>query len=206
MAENKVRFGIQNVYVAFLNADETDYGTPIRIPGARNLTTDPQGESNNWYADNIPFVTFNSNSGYTGSLELALIPDAVLAEMFGWTIDANGALVEDAEGVPKSFALLFEVKGDKKNRRNVFYNVSATRPGSNNQTQEESIDPNTETLNITMIPRTIQVSTGQGATVSKTVTKASMEPSTQGQAAYDAFFNAVYIPQLGTSSSGVQGA
>lgn len=188
MAENKVRFGIQNVYIAFLNAEGTEYGTPVHIPGARNLTTDPQGESSNWYADNIPYVTFNSNSGYTGSLEMAYFPDAVLAEMFGWSVDTNGALVEDAEAFPKSFALIYEIKGDQKNRRNVFYNCSAARPGSNSQTQEEGIDPNTETLNVTMIPREIG---------GKQLTKASMEPSESNKTAYDAFFSAVYLPTFG---------
>lgn len=204
MADNKVRFGIQNVYVAFIKEDGT-YDSPVHIPGARTLTTDPQGESSNWYADNIPYVTFNSNAGYTGSLEMALIPDAVLAQMMGWSIDSNGAIVEDAEAMSKSFALLYEVKGDAKNRRNVFYNVSAARPSSNAQTQEASIDPQTETLNVTMIPKSF-TSEQTGLAGSKNITKASMEPSALNTAAWEAFFTNVYIPQFGGSSSGIQGA
>lgn len=195
MADNKVRFGIQNVYVAFLDG-QGEYGEPIHIPGARNLTTDPQGESSNWYADNIPYVTFNSNAGYTGDLEMAYFPDAVLAEMLGWSVDANGALVEDVDATPKSFALIYEVKGDQKNRRNVFYNVSAARPSSNAQTQEASIDPQTETLSITMIPKQMTVSTGASTTETRNITKASMEPSNTNTAAYNAFFTTVYLPDF----------
>ena len=201
MADNKVRYGIQNVYVAFIKEDGT-YDTPVAIPGARNLTTDPQGESTNWYADNIPYVTFNSNAGYTGTLEMAYFPDTVLAQMLGWTIDANGAIVEDADAIGKSFALLYEVKGDAKNRRNAFYNVSAARPSSNAQTQEASIDPQTESLTITMIPKKFTEDN-----VSRNLTKASMEPSETNTTAYNAWFTEVYIPDFTESGeSGVTGA
>ena len=201
MAENKVRYGIQNVYVAFIKDDGT-YEAPVAIPGARSLTTDPQGESSNWYADNIPYITFNSNAGYTGSLEMAYFPDSVLATMMGWGIDANGALYEDAEATPRSFALLYEVKGDAKNRRNAFYNVSAARPSTSAQTQEESIDPQTETLNITMIPKKFTDS----GNVDHQITKLSMEKSALNEGAYNGFFNAVYTPDFDPSSSGIAGA
>ena len=200
MADNKVRYGIQNVYVAFIKEDGT-YKTPQPIKGARTLTTDPQGESSNWYADNVPYVTFNSNAGYTGSLEVAYIPDDILCEMMGWQIDANGALVEDADAFAKSFALIFEVKGDAKNRRSIYYNVSAARPGSSNQTQEESIDPQTETLEITMIPKEFTI---DGSTWH--LTKSAMEPSTTNTASYNAFFTTVYIPALESGETGVTGA
>lgn len=202
MADNKVLFGIQNVYVAFIDPETGAYGTPIHIPGARNLTTDPQGESSNWYADNVPYITFNSNAGYSGTIEMAYFPDAVIAQMMGWTVDANGALVEDASATGKSFALLYEVKGDQKNRRNVFYNVSAARPSANNQTQEEGIDPQTETLNITMIPKQFTDTDSQP----RDITKASMYPTTENMALYNAFFDAVYLPSFIASSSGVAGA
>lgn len=204
MADNKVLFGIENVYVAFIKEDGT-YDTPVHIPGARSLTTDPQGESSNWYADNIPYITFNSNAGYTGSLEMAYFPDTVIAQMMGWTIDDNGALVEDASATGKSFALLYEVKGDAKNRRNVFYNVSAARPSANNSTQEEGIDPQTETLNITMIPKQFN---GEGTAVYN-VTKASMYPTTENQTQYNGFFSAVYLPSFvesGETGQTTQGA
>lgn len=48
-----------------------------------------------------------SNNEYTGDLEMALVPDTILAEIIGWTVDTNGMLVEDADGIAKEFALLF---------------------------------------------------------------------------------------------------
>lgn len=190
MADNKVRYGLSNVHVAFKTAE--GYGTPIHIPGSRSLSTDPQGEQSNWYADNIPYVTFSSNAGYEGDLEMALFPDTVLAEMLGWAIDANGAIVEDANGKPKSFALLFEIEGDVKNRRNVFYNVTAARPSTENSTTEDSIEPQTETMPITMIPAQFD---------GRNITKASMEPNETNQTAYDGFFTAVYTPTFTTEGA-----
>lgn len=191
MADNKVRFGLENVHVAF-KTDE-GYDTPIAIPGAVNLSTNPEGNQDVFYADNIPYVTFSGNSGYTGDLEMALIPDAVLVQMFGWEVDSNGALVENASGTPKSFALIYEVKGDAKARRNVFYNVSAARPSGSAATMTDTTDPNTETLSITMIPTQFTSGTGASA-VKRNVTKASMELSETNAAAYNAFFSAVYVP------------
>ena len=191
MADNKVLFGLQNVHIAF--ATDDGYGTPVKISGAVNLSTNAEGNQNVFYADNIPYVTFSGNSGYTGDLEMALVPDSVLAEMFGWEVDSNGALVENASGNPKPFALMYEVKGDAKNRRNVFYNVTAARPNRSAATTTDSTDPDTETLSITMIPK--EFTSGTGATaVTRNVTKASMEPTADNATVYNGFFNAVYVP------------
>ena len=165
----------------------------MHIPGAVNLTMNPEGNQDVFYADNIPYVTFSSNSGYTGELEMAIIPDEVLAEMFGWEVDSNGAIVENASGTPKSFALLYEVKGDAKNRRNAFYNVSAARPSGSAATTTDTTDPNTETLSITMIPAQFTSGTGANA-VTRNVTKASMELADGNASAYNSFFSAVYVP------------
>lgn len=191
MAENKVRFGLENVYVAFKT--DQGYDTPIHIPGAVSLSMSQEGNQDKFYADNIPYVTFSTNSGYTGDLEMALVPDAVLAEMFGWGVDDNGALVEIADGIPKSFALLYEVKGDAKARRNAFYNVTAARPSENANTTTDSTNPDTETLNITMIPAQFTSGTGANA-VTRNVTKASMELGEGNVQAYNSFFAAVYVP------------
>ena len=193
MADNKVRYGLENVYVAFKT--DSGYDTPVHIPGAVSLSMSQEGNQDKFYADNIPYVTFSSNSGYTGDLEMALIPDSVLATMFGWELDDNGALVEIADGTPKSFALLYEVKGDAKARRNAFYNVSATRPSANANTTTDSTDPDTETLNITMIPAQFSSGTGAGA-VTRNITKLAMERSNANATAYDAFFSSVYVPSF----------
>lgn len=199
MADNKVLFGLNNVHFAF----ETDGGweKPISIPGAVSLAANAEGNQNVFYADNVPYVTFNANSGYSGDLEMALIPDAVLAKALGWYIDANGALVEDAQAVARPFAMLYEVKGDQKGRRNVYYNCTISRPSSNASTTTDTTEPQTQTLSITMIPKSLTVDG-----VQRDVTKASMEKTDANAAIYNAFYDSVYIPSGETGETGATGA
>ena len=187
MADNKVRFGLDNVAIALLKDDESGYETPVKIPGAVNLSTSPEGDNEVFYADNGPYYTIATNAGYTGDLEIALIPDDIKAKILGWSIDNNGALVEVADAVAKPFALLFEVNGDQKKRRNVFYSCTASRPEEENATTEDTATPTTETLSITMIPREIN---------DKKVTKLSIELSETNKAVYDAFYTSVLEPSF----------
>ncbi len=182
MADNKVRFGLENVYIALKTDD--GYDTPVHIPGAVNLTTDPEGDQSKFYADDIAYATFTSNGGYTGELEMALIPDDILKKILNFKIDTKGVVVEDATAAPAPFALLFEVKGDVNKRRNIFYNVTATRPSNEYSTTEDSIEPQTEKLEITMIPATIN---------DQSITRASCDSTC---AAYTNWFTAVYEPTI----------
>ena len=147
---NKIMFGLEKVHIAF--KDGAGYEDPIYVPGAVNLGLDAEGDINIFYADNIAYHVMASNNGYAGDLEMALVPDTVLARMQGWEIDGNGMLVEIADGIQEEFALLYEVKGNEKNKRYVYYNCTSSRPGRNHSTKTESIEPNTETLTLTIAP------------------------------------------------------
>ena len=73
---NKVKYGLSNAYYAVLNEAQGTFGTPVALPGAVNLSLDQDGETNKFRADNIDFYTSISNNGYSGDLEIALIPDS----------------------------------------------------------------------------------------------------------------------------------
>ena len=107
-ATNNVRFGLSDVAIAPLTGPGT-YGDITKIPGAVSLSTSPEGGTEKFFADNGAYYTCVTNAGYTGDLEMALIPDSVKVAIFGWEVDRNGALVEIADAVPKPFALLFKV-------------------------------------------------------------------------------------------------
>lgn len=191
MSKNKVKFGLKNVHIAFMDtASETQpaWETPTKVPGAVSFTPEPEGESSPFYADDMIYYVATSNNGYTGELEMANLPDEVLARMFGWEVDDNGMLVEVADGKPEKFALMGEVQGDARNRRFVYYDVQATRPTSEKATKTESTDPNTDTLPVTMSP----IEIGE-----KMVVKGDIELNETNQAAFDGFFDAVYTPVFG---------
>lgn len=188
--ENRVRFGLSGVHIAPRTGEGT-YGAPIEIPGAVNLSASPEGNSDKFYADNIPFYTAITNAGYSGDLELAIIPDAVKAAIGLGFIDDNGAFVEDADLVAVPFALLFEVNGDAKNRRSIFYSCTAQRPSDEHKTKEDGTSVTTEKLSLTMIPEPLD---------GKNITKLSIEPSTENKVVYDKFFTAVIKPNEPTEA------
>jgi phi13 family phage major tail protein len=149
---NKIKYGVKNVHYAVATIDENNaatFGTPVALPGAVSLTLDQEGESNNFYADNRVYFTAFGNDGYTGSLELALIPDSFRTDVLGEVLDNKGVLVENQNAETVHFALMFQFEGDEHATRHVFYNCVASRPSVTGNTKEAAISPETETINIT---------------------------------------------------------
>ena len=76
---NKVKFGLKNCHYAKAVFDqetnEVTFGTPVAIPGAVNLSLDPEGDTEPFYADDMVYYTTTANNGYSGDLEIALLPE-----------------------------------------------------------------------------------------------------------------------------------
>lgn len=179
----KVKFGISNCHYAVIT--ETDnsitYGTPVALKGAVSFSADPEGETSPFYADNIVYYQSVSNQGYSGDLELAQISDAFAKDVLGQIEDSNGALIESANDTNKKFALMFQIETDEKARRVVYYYCTAQRPSSEANTKEDTIEPQTDTLNITMSAR----KTDQAVKCVLPLTDDNVE-------AYNSFFTQVY--------------
>ena len=180
----KVKYGLSNVYYAIFNEDDGTYSTPVAIPGAVSLSLDPEGETTPFRADNIDYWTSVSNNGYSGSLEVALVPDSFLTDVMGEVKDAtSGIQYEKADAKPKAFALLFQFENDVNATRYVFYNVKATRPSvSSETTPTGGIEPQTESMDITASARP-----QDNITKGRCVT---------GDPAYADFYKSVVVPQV----------
>lgn len=156
---NKIKYGLRNVYYAKVTATDSTTGaityatTPVRIPGAVNLAMDAAGDSTPFYADDVVYWLGDSNSGYSGSLEIALVPDSFRTDILGEKVDASGVYYETADAKTSEFALLFEFQGDENATRHCFFRCKATRPAVNGATKEASITPQTETLTLTAMAR-----------------------------------------------------
>ncbi|GIP02107.1 hypothetical protein J28TS4_05140 [Paenibacillus lautus] len=188
MSQNKVTFGLSRVHIAFVDEtapDQPAWKAPVAVPGAVRWTPEAQGESSTFYADNTAYFLITSNNGYTGELEMANVPDEVKAEMLGWEIDDNGMLVEIADAKPKKFALMGEVQGDKRNRRFVYYDCQADRPAKELTTKGESVEPNTDVMNMSVSPIEID---------NRMVVKGDLELSDTNATAFNSFFTTVYLP------------
>jgi len=188
MANNKVKYGLKNVFYAKANIDEltntATYDAPKPWKGAVNLSQEQQGETTKFRADNIDYWVGTSNNGYSGDFESALIPEDFKRDILGDIEDSNGVLVEDAGAKTVHFALMFQFEGDVKATRHVLYNCTATRPTISGATTEETIEPQTETVTITGVAI-------HNAALDKDLVKARC-PEDNDQ--YDAFFDSVYQP------------
>ena len=184
MANNKVKFNLWNVYYAPLLTNTTskiEYGTPIAIPGAVSLSLDPTGENTPFYADGIEYYTISNNMGYSGDLEIALIPESFRVEILKESHDSNKVLIENKDINVGKFALLFRFDGDIRAINHVMYNCSVSRPKIGSKTNEESKEVQTETLTISAKP------------LVKGYVKAKTGDSTP-QTVYDNWFKSVYLP------------
>ena len=189
MAENKIKYGLKNVYyaVATIAADgSATYDTPVAFPGAVSLSLSPQGETSPFYADNISYWVGVSNTGYEGDLEMARVIDSFKTDVLGYKRDNKDVIFEDANANPVHFALIFQFEGDQKATRHVMYNCTATRPEAAGNTKAESIEPQTETVSITAT--SIYVSS-LDADIVKSETVTSTDSTT-----YAGWFSAVYVP------------
>lgn len=191
MAENKIKYGLKNVYYAkatIASDGSATYATPVAFPGAVSLSLSPQGETSPFYADNIAYWIGVSNTGYEGDLEMARVIDSFKTDILGYKRDNKDVIFEDANANPEHFALIFQFEGDQKATRHVMYNCTAARPDAAGNTKNESIEPQTETVTITAT--SIYVSTlGTGMDIVKSETVTSTDSST-----YNGWFSAVYVP------------
>lgn len=190
MADNgKVRFGLSKLYYAVLTEGPTNaWATPVAIPGAVSMDISDNGSANTFYADNIAYYKSISNNGYTGSLEVAQIPDQMLADVWGFAVNTDGVLVEKTGVQPKPFALLFKVGTDNVDELNLFYKVTPTsKPASSPATVEDSVTPFTTSFDFEATPLVT------GAAAQLDLIKAKTTP-TASSSIIAGWFSSVYVP------------
>ena len=183
---NKVKYNLKNVHVALQNKTAPgvySYATPVALPGAVSISLNAEGSVTPFYADGVVYFRTNSNNGYSGDLEIALITDWFRQNVLQEKLDSNGVLVEKSDSLePVYFALLFEFDGDEKAIRHALYNCSiSSRPTVESETKKETIEPGTETLSLTADPR------------DDGLVKARTGDNTTSQT-YNAWYSSVYVP------------
>ena len=160
---NKIKYGLSNVYYAKITGYalnqttgkyEYTYATPVKFPGAVNLSLSSQSSTNPFYADNIIYSSADTNPGYEGDLEMAKIIDSFRKDILGEEYDdVQKQWLENADAVTSEFALLFEFEGDVSKTRHCLYRCKSNKPDIASSTKQETVDPVTETLTITVMPR-----------------------------------------------------
>ena len=182
----KVKYGLSNVHYAkaTLSGSTYVYATPVAWPGAVNLSLDAEGDVTKFRADNIDYWIGQSNNGYSGDFESALVPDSFRKDILGYQADQNDVLVEVADAAVTHFALLFEFSGDEGATRHVLYNCTAGRPSVAGETTAETTEPTTETIALT-------VSSIPSSVIGGDVVKGKCDSAST---AYTNWYTTVYMP------------
>lgn len=191
MAENKVRFGLKNVYYAKLtessdSSTNNTFATPKAVPGAVSMTMDSNGTDGTFYADNVAYYKTFANNGYTGTLEMARITDEMLKDIWGMTLE-SGILTEKNNVQPSPFAMMFQIEGDQKEELYVLYRVVPTsKPTMGSQTIGEQVEPLTQSFDFEALPLVTGPTYQAGKIFGRTV-------ETTATATRTAWFSAVQI-------------
>lgn len=154
--KNKVHYDLIDVHYAKLELQEDGtpvYGAPKKLPGSVSIEISAEGEQIVQRADGIDYYVTTSNNGYTGTLSILDTPSDFKLDCLGEYIDeVTGMQVENADAPQNLFALLFGFKGDVFNRRHVFYNCSASRPGIAGENKENQREPDMDEMEFKSSP------------------------------------------------------
>lgn len=190
MANNKVHYGICNVYYAKLTETlsttngqySESYATPKALIGARSISLSPTQENVNFAADNnANYFTQNIFSGYEGTLVLATLNDDFRKDIYGERTDTNTLVGESISDKPARFALIFQFEGDDKATRHVLYRCSAGKYEIASTTKDQTIEPGEISIPITV-----------GSRLSDGLVKWKCEADKTTQ--YNGWNSSVYVP------------
>lgn len=151
---NKVEFGLSDLYFGTYTVAQggtVTLGTPYHLPGAVSLSLESDSDENSFYADNVKYWAQYSDNGMTGTLEVARFTDAFKTQFLGYVELTDGGVAQVKGATKPSLYVMFQGLGDAQKRRTIMYNVSLGSISRDFETTEENIDPNTESIDITVI-------------------------------------------------------
>lgn len=200
----KVQFGLKNIHLFKLTETltttgwSTSYGSGISLPGAVNLSLSrSDGDSETFYADDsVYYAVQGAANGFTGDLEIAMLPDEVKTTFMNYLLDEDEMMVEATKDMGVAFGMTYEVEQDTKDRRFVFYKCQFGREAIEAATTNTSKTPKTEKVPITILPlnQEFAVTVG-GQTVNTQIVRAHSTPDTT-TSVYTAWHNMPHLPDF----------
>lgn len=150
---NKVEFGISNLYVGTYTV-ATDgtvaMGSPYHQAGAVSFSPDENSDKTDFYADNVIYWSGYSGGTFEGDLEVAKFDDTFKKNFLGYIEKGDGGLAVVKNAVKPNVWIAFQVEGDAESRRCIMYNCSLGGITREYATIEESKEPATETIAVTV--------------------------------------------------------
>ena len=186
---NKVEFGISQLHVGTYTDDgngNVTLGSPYHQKGAVSFSPEEQSESTKFYADNIAYWSGFTGGTFEGDLEVAKFDDAFKKQFLGYKELTNGGLANVKGTIKPNVYIAFQVEGDAESRRVIMYNCALGGITREFNTIEETKEPTTET-----IPVTVTGDNDSGV---------SMASFTPNDAGYDDLFTSPSAPVLASES------
>ena len=150
---NKVEFGISNLYVGTYTV-ATDgtvtMGSPYHQAGAVSFSPDENSDKTDFYADNVIYWSGYSGGTFEGDLEVAKFDDTFKKNFLGYIEKGDGGLAVVKNATRPNVWIAFQVEGDAESRRCIMYNCSLGGITREYATIEESKEPATETIAVTV--------------------------------------------------------
>ncbi len=150
---NKVEFGISNLYVGTYTV-ATDgtvtMGSPYHQAGAVSFSPDENSDKTDFYADNVIYWSGYSGGTFEGDLEVAKFDDTFKKNFLGYIEKGDGGLAVVKNAAKPNVWIAFQVEGDSESRRCIMYNCSLGGITREYATIEESKEPATETIAVTV--------------------------------------------------------
>ena len=150
---NKVEFGISNLYVGtytVATSGTVTMGTPYHQAGAVSFSPEEQSENNKFYADNVVYWSGFTGGTFEGDLEVAKFDDTFKTQFLGYISKSDGGLGVVKNATRPNVYIAFQVEGDQESRRIIMYNCSLGGITREYSTEEESIEPATETIAVSV--------------------------------------------------------
>ena len=192
----KVRFGISDVYYCKITESTASgvttvsYGSKTAIPGAVSLTLDIEGDTNDFYADNMVYASFDSNNGFSGTLSVADVPESVYTDLLGYYKDSNtSVLTELASPTEAYFGMMCKISSNEDPIGFKFWKCALSRPAFAANTTTENIDPDEQELAIRVMP--INTAAGVPIVKSHKVLESASDESS--------FFASMTLPTIATA-------
>lgn len=150
---NKVEFGLSNLYIGTYTVaagGTVTLGSPFHQAGAVSLSLDVESEENSFFADNTKYWSGYTDNGFTGSIEVAKFDTDFKTQFLGYQTLTDGGVAQIKGATKQNVYIAFQTEGDVEGRRVIMYNVALGAIAREFSTIEESKEPVTETIDITV--------------------------------------------------------
>ena len=150
---NKVEFGISNLYVGTYSVSTSGtvtLGTPYHQAGAISFAPEEQTEASNFYADNVVYWSGYTGGTFEGDLEVAKFDNTFKTQFLGYIAKTDGGIGVIKNATKPNVYIAFQVEGDAESRRVIMYNCSLGGITREYATEEDTIEPATETIAVTV--------------------------------------------------------